>query len=272
MKFDMHCHTKEGSIDGKVEIEEYIRLLSEKGFGGMLVTDHDSYNGYRHWKDEIKGRKYKDFVVLKGIEYDTLNGGHILIVMPHGLKPRILEVRGLPLNLLITIVHKHGGILGPAHPCGEKFMSLTHAKSYRRNKSIAKQFDFVETFNACESDKANEAARRMAKRYDLPGFGGSDAHRANCIGLAFTELPDTIQTEDDLIAYVKSKQPITCGGTRYEGTTKNRIGKVNNVLVYSFWFYNRGTALLRKRKRKKKMDTVEHNHTFSEELQKNDTE
>lgn len=43
MKIDMHCHTKEGSIDGKVSIEEYIRMLRNQGFGGMLVTDHDSY-------------------------------------------------------------------------------------------------------------------------------------------------------------------------------------------------------------------------------------
>ena len=38
MKFDMHCHTKEGSMDGKVMIEEYIRVLKQKGFGGMLAT------------------------------------------------------------------------------------------------------------------------------------------------------------------------------------------------------------------------------------------
>lgn len=44
MKIDMHCHTKEGSIDGKVPIDEYITLLKQKGFGGMLVTDHDSYS------------------------------------------------------------------------------------------------------------------------------------------------------------------------------------------------------------------------------------
>ncbi len=30
MKFDMHCHTKEGSMDGKVMIEEYIRTLKRK--------------------------------------------------------------------------------------------------------------------------------------------------------------------------------------------------------------------------------------------------
>ena len=30
MKFDMHCHTKEGSTDGRVMIEEYIRRLRGK--------------------------------------------------------------------------------------------------------------------------------------------------------------------------------------------------------------------------------------------------
>ena len=50
MKIDMHCHVKEGSIDSRVPLEEYIRLLQEKGFGGMVITDHDTYNGYRYWK------------------------------------------------------------------------------------------------------------------------------------------------------------------------------------------------------------------------------
>ena len=50
MKFDMHCHTKEGSLDGKAPIEEMIGILKERGFDGMLISDHDSYNGYRAWK------------------------------------------------------------------------------------------------------------------------------------------------------------------------------------------------------------------------------
>ena len=68
MKFDMHCHTKEGSIDAKVPVEEYIGLLKEQGFGGMLITDHDSYKGYRAWYKTVKGKKHRDFVVLRGIE------------------------------------------------------------------------------------------------------------------------------------------------------------------------------------------------------------
>ena len=71
----MHCHTKEGSLDGKVSIGEYIRILKSQGFSGMLVTDHDSYNGFRRYRDKLKG-SIKDFIVLKGVEYDTIDAGH----------------------------------------------------------------------------------------------------------------------------------------------------------------------------------------------------
>jgi len=65
MKFDMHCHVKEGSIDSKVSLDEYITILKKHGFGGMLVTDHDTYKGYRHWKYDMKGKVHNDFVVMK---------------------------------------------------------------------------------------------------------------------------------------------------------------------------------------------------------------
>ena len=32
MKFDMHCHTKEGSLDGKLPLAEYVSILKEKGY------------------------------------------------------------------------------------------------------------------------------------------------------------------------------------------------------------------------------------------------
>ena len=63
VKFDMHCHTAEGSVDAKVNIEDYIEILRSKGFGGMLVTDHDSYGGYEAYVNS--GKKYDDFVVLR---------------------------------------------------------------------------------------------------------------------------------------------------------------------------------------------------------------
>ena len=263
MKFDMHCHTKEGSMDGKVMIEEYIRTLKRKGFGGMLVSDHNSYDGYREWKYSIKGKAHQDFVVLKGVEYDTCDCGHILVIMPTGVKLKILELRGLPASLLVRIVHAYGGILGPAHPYGEKYMSMitTNQKKEKlrvRIHALMPQFDFVEIYNACEPEELNRKARLLAQLYHKPGFGGSDAHKLNCIGYAYTELPDTIQNEDDLIAYVKSCPEIVCGGKYYEGTTRKRMGKLSMALTDSFYFYNKIANGFRGRKRKKELyDIIE---------------
>ena len=90
MKLDMHCHVKEGSIDSKIGLDEYITRLKELGFDGMLITDHDTYKGYRHWKYKMKGNMHEDFVVLKGIEYDTSDAGHIICIMPEGVRMRLL--------------------------------------------------------------------------------------------------------------------------------------------------------------------------------------
>lgn len=239
MKIDMHCHTKEGSLDGKVPIEEYIKSLKRQGFGGMLVTDHDSYGGYRQWKNHIKGRRHEDFKVFKGVEYDTVDAGHIIVIMPESIKLRLLELRGIPVQMLIPIVHNYGGILGPAHPCGEKFMSFMNAKAYKRNPDILKEFDFMEVFNACEPLEVNEKARRIAAEYNLPGTGGSDAHKLDCIGLAYTEVPDDICRESQLIDFIKSRKPITCGGSIYTNTTKEKMGKAKTVITHSFWVYNK---------------------------------
>lgn len=253
MKFDMHCHTKEGSIDGKVSLDDYISKLKENGFGGMVITDHNTYKGYRYWKKNMKGQKHTDFVVLKGIEYDTFGAGHILVIMPETVKLRVLEMRGLPAHILISIVHACGGILGPAHPCGEKYLSLTHTRSYRRDPRVMKRFDFVEVFNACEPEESNQSACRLASKYDKPGIGGSDAHKIECVSLGYTELPDDVTCESDFIQYVKAAYPFECGGVLYTKTTKDKIGKANKVLIYSFWVYNKVAGLMKVHKRNEKL-------------------
>ena len=171
MKIDMHCHVREGSVDSRVSLDEYITTLKEKGFDGMLITDHDTYHGYRHWKYHMKGKVHEDFVVLKGIEYDTLDAGHIICIMPEGVKMRLLEVKGLPVSVLIDFVHRHGGILGPAHPCGEKYLSFTNTSRFYNSPELIKRFDFIEAFNACKSAESNERARKLAEKYKKPGIG-----------------------------------------------------------------------------------------------------
>lgn len=252
MKFDMHCHTKEGSLDGKVPVEEFIASLERKGYDGMLISDHDTYNGYREWLKNLKGRKFQDFVVLKGIEYDTIDAGHMLVILPETTKLKILELRGLPVRLLIDIVHKNGGILGPAHPCGEKYLSITNTRKHRHQLAVMDKFDFIEGFNACEESESNEKAMEIAREFGKPVFGGSDAHKSDCIGLGWTQFCEQISCESDLIRLLREKgsEASVCGGQYYAGTTKKRIGRANNLLVECFWFYNHAASIRRYRKRR----------------------
>lgn len=252
MKFDMHCHTKEGSLDGKVPVEEFIATLERKGYDGMLISDHDTYNGYREWVKNLKDRKFKDFVVLKGIEYDTIDAGHILVIIPETAKLKILELRGLPVQFLIEIVHKNGGILGPAHPCGEKYLSITNTRKHRHQLAVMDKFDFIEGFNSCEEPESNAKAMEIAEQFGKPVFGGSDAHKQDCIGLGWTRFDEPITCESDLIRLVREKgsEACACGGAYYAGTTKKKIGRVNDLLVKFFWIYNHTASLWRHRKRK----------------------
>ena len=247
MKLDMHCHTREGSPDSKVSLLENIDLLKKKGYQGMLISDHDSYKAYRYY--EKLSCKPEDFVVLKGIEYDTIDAGHMLIIMPSGVKLPILELRGLPVILLIEIVHHYGGIIGPAHPCGEKFLSICNTLRGKMAKNIYRKFDFIEGYNACEDADSNIRAMQLAEEYDLPCFGGSDSHKEDSTGLGYTILQENISNETDLINYIRSGKSTMTGGVHYEHTTKAKLGRVNKVLVYSFWFYNKFLALLRRKAR-----------------------
>lgn len=260
MKVDMHCHTEEGSVDGHIGIEAYIEKLKERGFGGMLVTDHDTYGGYRYYEEHIKGVKHEDFAVFKGMEYDTSDFGHFIVIMPEDVTVKLLELRGLNLKKLIKIVHYYGGVLGPAHPCGDTFLSFYNTKFRLRaeKNNMLRKFDFIEVYNACESQKSNASAKKLAYMYGKPGIGGSDAHSVGCVGMGYTVIPDSIRTESELIRYIKFNTRMKHGGNRYHFTTKNKLGKWHKGLVLSFYIYNKSAAIARFPQRLKELTKVAH--------------
>ncbi|MDD4376723.1 MAG: PHP domain-containing protein [Eubacteriales bacterium] len=243
MKFDMHCHTKAGSIDSKVSIENYINILKEKGFDGLLVTDHDSYKGYKYWKNNKEAMKHQDFVVLQGVEYDTRDAGHFLVIMPDDVHLRVLQIRGMSVDMLTKIVHHFGGILGPAHPFGVRSSSAMFFNKMKKNPHIINDFDFLEGFNTCESPESNRVAQLLAKRYDKPCTGGSDSHEEKYVGMAYTEFDADIRCNDDLIAAIKNGDILGFGGTEREYTKK---AKHKNAFygVWGFKAYNWSLGLL----------------------------
>ena len=244
MKFDLHCHTKSGSIDARVPLDRYIELLKSCGFGGMLVTDHDSYRGFRQWKEEAEASSlsnpaYRDgFTVLEGVEYDTCDAGHILVILPDGVYLDVLQVRGLKLETLIDLVHHFGGILGPSHPFGTKGSSLMHFRKIHRHPHLLKEFDFFEGFNTCESHTSNYLAQKLAELWGKPVTGGSDSHSEECIGKGYTDFAAEIQCNNDLIEAIRHRQIVGIGGTARSETRRAKV-KNHTVSVWAFRTYNR---------------------------------
>ncbi|MDD3339957.1 MAG: PHP domain-containing protein [Lachnospiraceae bacterium] len=240
MKMDMHCHTKEGSIDAKVDIFSYIRKLKEEGFDGMLVTDHNSYDGYRTWKQKVAvDDELGDFTVLKGIEYDTRDGGHMIAILPDGVKCRLLELRGMTVNRLEHIVHHLGGILGPAHPYGTGFFAAMHTRHVKKNFDILKKFDFIETFNSYNHPSANQKARELAEMLDKPETAGSDAHRSEYVGTAGTVFDRIIKCNNDLITAIKEKYPVKEARDFKEILQKKENLILKQLGIVGYWIYNK---------------------------------
>lgn len=241
MKFDLHCHTKEGSIDSKVSVAEYADKFMEIGFDGFMISDHNSYKGCKAW-DKIKDKpKYKNFTVIRGIEYDTKDAGHVLVIMPDDTYLSVLKIRGMRCRTLIRIVHSFGGILGLAHPFG---VSTSSAMGFKNmDIEMIRELDFIETFNTCESPDSNNLAKELADRYALPTFAGSDSHVYDYIGMACTEIDADIKCNNDLIHAVKYGSPIYATGIE-RGITKKAKRKEHWISRMGFKLYNRGIGKL----------------------------
>lgn len=242
MRFDMHCHTKYGSIDAKVAITEYVKILKDKGYDGMLVTDHDSYDGYNVWKKTSLSRE-TEFVVLKGIEYDTRDAGHFIVIMPDGIELKALTLRGMSVRSLVDLVHEYGGILGPAHPFGTRSSSAMLFHAMKKNRNLINEFDFIEAFNACEAVEANRLSNSMAYEYVKPMFGGSDSHDHKYVGMGYTDIDADIRSNNDLIKAVKDGTPVSCGG-KERGWTFKSMNAHAFYSVYGFILYNKGIGAL----------------------------
>lgn len=217
-KIDMHCHTAKGSLDARADIEDIIIGLKNKGFNGVLITDHNSYKGYKY----AKQFETEDFKILKGIEYDTCDAGHILIILPENAHCKEFEFRGMTLKMLSKMVHKRGGIMGLAHPFdhGPLGAFRRHINKHRM-KYVMSLIDFVEIFNSSASEKGNIAAKEIANQYNKATTAGSDCHRQHSIGLASCLVNTDDLNEDSLIKALKNRQISECRG---EYTQRHLVG------------------------------------------------
>lgn len=80
-------------------------------------------------------------------------------------------------------------------------------------RAFQNRFDAIEVLNGGSSKGSNKAASRMTERRNLPSVGGSDAHKPEEIGRAFTVVPD-VRSEEDAVKAILANRSTVGGRSR----------------------------------------------------------
>lgn len=210
-KYELHCHTSDVSLCASSSAEEAIKFYKEKGYDGIVITDHYSPQTFlhlslfphKHIKRFVKGYERAraaagdDFTVLLGCEvrfFFTIDDFLI-----YGITEDFLKNSG---NLMILYLKRLFRL------CDEKGLLLLEAHPFRelRFRHNPKYLHGCEVFNGKDKGKpANIKARLWAKKN---GFSvvtsGGDFHKASDTvpGGIITDKP--IRTNEELLEVLKS--------------------------------------------------------------------
>lgn len=191
LKIDLHVHTHY-SYDSTITPKELVAFAKKRELDAVAVTDHDTIKG------ALKISKCKDFLIIPGIEVTTKHG-HVLGLHIRERIPSMLDV-----SSTIQKIHEAGGIAIAAHP--------TALYRGKLRNHITEEFDAVEVINASSIPFrfSNRANRKLAEELNLPQTGGSDAHYAPEIGMAYSTIEASLEKEE-IIAAIKNGKTTACG-------------------------------------------------------------
>ncbi len=190
LKIDLHVHTTD-SPDAFIEQKQLPSILKEKGLDGVAITNHDVFS-------EIT---CSGGIVVPGIEVSTRQG-HII-----GLGTSGLITKGRTADETITMIQRAGGVAIVPHPFDPLSPCVNPLK-------LASRPEAVEAINsdALFFSLNTNAAKRMAKRLNLPMVAGSDSHIPETVGDAYTLIDSDSRSLEDILNAIRTGSVQPAGG------------------------------------------------------------
>ena len=203
--YETHLHTCEGSACGRVHGEDYIDYMIDKGYSGIIVTDH-FFNGncavsrVLPWKEKVEqyasgyyraleASRDRDFTVMFGVEYN-FQGDEFLL---YGITPEWLmeneRIMDMTRHELYKTMKEAGALVIQAHPYRER----DYLVDIKLTEGV---FDGIEIYNAANGDNMNALAYEYAKSLGTLMSAGSDIHFFNdkpMGGMAFDHKISSIE-------------------------------------------------------------------------------
>ena len=209
-KYEMHCHTKMVSQCGQTEPKDIVEMYREKGYSGLVVTEHYSplTFGLKSYKAsrlidfylssyyELKKYETDDFTILFGMELRHFGTGADYLI--YGVDPEWLRKQS---NLLVKwekqvydLMHAQGYLVFQAHPFRPYILRCN-----------PKYIDGIEIYNGKCDKKTNDKALRWAQKTGKLMVSGSDFHEKKNLarGGIITEKP--IKNNAELLDVLRSQ-------------------------------------------------------------------
>lgn len=173
-RVDLHVHTT-ASLDARASLNELVRAARRAGIDAIAITDH---NACTPVPMELNG-----VLLIPGCEISTQGGQILGVFLEQPIDLTALCRHGLPsANEAVLAIHHCGGLA---------ILSQPFLKKDADPALFPLRPDAVETVNAraaALSQDANKRALLWATEHDRPRTGGSNAHCAQEVGNAYTEL------------------------------------------------------------------------------------
>ncbi len=173
---DLHVHTNY-SVDGHDSVERIIEVARTRGLDGLAICDHNTMAGV-HAAREYVAAHHLAFLIIPGIEVTT-SQGHLLVL---GLEKGI--ERDMSATETIRAVRHY------EHESAQSVMIIAPHPYHPFRHSIGNlctqpEIEAIEVFNSRYfTGIGNLRAQRVVKRTGKIAVSGSDAHSADCVGLA----------------------------------------------------------------------------------------
>jgi hypothetical protein len=174
LSIDFHCHTS-ASKDSLTSPTDLIRASRRRGLDRVIVTDHNTIAG------ALAAHALDPELVIVGEEIMTTRGEILAAYVTEEVPP------GLSPKETIRRLRNQGAFISVSHPFDAWRSGHWEIDDLLK---IVPWVDAIEVFNArCMQPGSNRRAMEFARKHNLPGTAGSDAHAAFELGTATVFLP-----------------------------------------------------------------------------------
>jgi predicted metal-dependent phosphoesterase TrpH len=186
LSVELHAHSAL-SYDGRDPVEDILERARSAGIDAVAVTDHDEIDASL---DAAALAPDYDLVGIPGMEISSA-AGHVLAFGIDELVPA-----GLSFDETLDRIRDLGGVAIVPHP----FQTSRHGVARHISRDQLASADAIEVYNSrLLTGLANRKAERFAARRDLPMTAGSDAHIAEMVARAVTEVDTDERTPEAIL-------------------------------------------------------------------------